>query len=535
MTPYAILAVFATLLSAALFVTLVMAWSREKALRASEERFAKIFHTSPDAINVTARDSGVCLDLNPSYVKLFGYTREEVLGHSVLPGDLGIWAHREDRERFIDGLKAHGEVLGFEAPARRKDGSLFTMLISSCLMEVDGQPCNLSITRDITERVQAEAERRRLQEERQHSEKLESLGSLAGGMAHDMNNVLAGILGTAEMLWNLFPPGDPVARSLESIVHAGVRGRDLVRALTDFARKGLAEPQLFDLNEVLRREVELLNHATLRVVQVVMDLDPFLPLLLGDPSALGSTVMTLAVNALDAMPEGGTLTLRTRVHTSGRLELTVADTGQGMTAEVQARATEPFFTTKPVGRGTGLGLARAGGTVKAHGGSMEIRSAPGQGTTIVILLPSFQSDRTDEPISERAFDRVERGDCLRILLVDDDPVILETMPPLLESLGHRVVETAALGRQALAHLRAGLQVDLVVLDHNMPGLTGTETLARLREIRPDLPVVLATGFVDAFTENLVTSLPLVWILKKPYNLREIRKALAGASAVAAGV
>ena len=504
MTLSTILALFAIIPSAALVAALVMARSREKAtraLRASEEKFARIFRTSPDAINVAVQDSGLCRDLNRSYVKMFGYSREEALGRSVLPGGLGIWVDKADRDRFVAALKAQGEVLGFEATLRRKDGSTFTALISSCLVEIGGEQCNLSLTRDITERklaeeavresaqrlelavqsgslgiwdrnlqdesllwndrmyemygvdrltfqpshshwmerivhpedrpalaaamraaledgspyhtlfravlpdgtvrhlvaygmvmrdnagrpvriigmnrdrteqVKADFERRRLQEERQHSEKLESLGSLAGGMAHDMNNVLAGILGTAEMLRERFPAADPVARSLDSIIYASGRGRDLVRTLTDFARVGVPEPRQFDLNELLRKEVELLRHSTLQKVRVVQDLDPQLPPLLGDASALGGTIMNLAVNALDAMPDGGTLAFRSRSTGPGRIALTVTDTGYGMSPEVVARAAEPFFTTKPVGKGTGLGLTRALGT----GGDPE-RAGPG--------------------------------------------------------------------------------------------------------------------------------------------------------------
>jgi PAS domain S-box-containing protein len=666
MTLSTILALFAIIPSAALVAALVMARSREKAtraLRASEEKFARIFRTSPDAINVAVQDSGLCRDLNRSYVKMFGYSREEALGRSVLPGGLGIWVDKADRDRFVAALKAQGEVLGFEATLRRKDGSTFTALISSCLVEIGGEQCNLSLTRDITERklaeeavresaqrlelavqsgslgiwdrnlqdesllwndrmyemygvdrltfqpshshwmerivhpedrpalaaamraaledgspyhtlfravlpdgtvrhlvaygmvmrdnagrpvriigmnrdrteqVKADFERRRLQEERQHSEKLESLGSLAGGMAHDMNNVLAGILGTAEMLRERFPAADPVARSLDSIIYASGRGRDLVRTLTDFARVGVPEPRQFDLNELLRKEVELLRHSTLQKVRVVQDLDPQLPPLLGDASALGGTIMNLAVNALDAMPDGGTLAFRSRSTGPGRIALTVTDTGYGMSPEVVARAAEPFFTTKPVGKGTGLGLTRALGTVKAHGGTVEIQSAPGQGTCITIQLPCFQQERSEEPAAEAPAERAPAREALRILLVDDDQVILETMPALLESLGHGV-ETASRGEEALSRLAAGLQVDLVVLDHNMPGLTGTETLVRLREQRPELPVILASGFVDAFTENLVTSLPQVWILKKPYSLREIRRILAAVSTPGARV
>jgi PAS domain S-box-containing protein len=391
----------------------------------------------------------------------------------------------------------------------------------------DGQPFRMiGVVRDRTEQVQAEAEHRRLQEERQHSEKLESLGSLAGGMAHDMNNVLAGILGTAELLRQSCADASPTARSLDSILHAAGRGRDLVRALTDFARKGLAQTQEIDLNDLLRKEVELLRHATPQKVQVLLDLDPLLPKVLGDPSALGGTFMNLGVNALDAMPDGGTLSFRTRAQGAGRIEVRVVDTGVGMAPEVLVRAMEPFFTTKPAGKGTGLGLARVYGTVKAHGGTVQILSAPGQGTAIVIQLPGYREPQAPAP---EPAERAEPRGPLRVLLVDDDPILLESIPPLLESRGHRVTAVPR-GEEALTLLEQGLEVDLVVLDHNMPGLTGAETLVKIRECRPGLPVILATGFVDGSTEAVVAGLPGVRVLNKPYRMEELCQALAAEAA-----
>ena len=534
MTQLAILAVFAIFPIAGMLAALTLIKSRERAiraLRASEEALRE----SAQRLELAARSGNLgiwdrnlqdeTLIWNDRMFELYGLER------GAFPVSFESWReqviHPEDRA-----------AVEAEMQAAIADGARYQVLFRVILpggairhigsngmviRDAAGRPVRMiGVNRDRTGRVEAEEERRLIQEDRQHSEKLESLGSLAGGMAHDMNNVLAGILGTAEMLRQQFSPGDPVARSLDSIVHASGRGRDLVRTLTDFARKGVAEPQLFDLNEMLLKEVELLRHATLQKVRVVQDLDPRLPEVLGDASALGGALMNLAVNALDAMPGGGTLSFRTRALAGGGIELTVADTGHGMAPAVLARAVEPFFTTKPVGKGTGLGLTRVYGTVKAHGGSVAIRSELGGGTTITLLLPSFQSGRGEAQAPEAA--RSEPGEALRILLVDDDPVILETMPCLLESMGHGVT-TACRGEEALDRLEAGLAVDLVVLDHNMPGLTGTETLVRLRERRPDLPVILATGFVDEFTENLVTSLPQVLILKKPYSLREIRKAL----------
>jgi PAS domain S-box-containing protein len=622
-----------------------------EALRASEEKFAKTFRLSPDAITISRIEDGVYLDVNQGFSDLTGYAAEEVIGQTSV-GALNLWVNREDRERMVRALLDHGEVTGYEASFRRKNGSILIGLLSARMLDLDGNRCVLSITRNITERkqaeealressqrlelalasgslgiwdrdlgnssetwndrmyeiygldqsvsyaafepwaerilhpedaprilaairaaidgkqpydltfriirpdgsvrhiksngivlreaegkairiiginrdrteqVEAEAERRRLQAEVLQAEKLESIGSLAGGVAHDINNVLTAILLSAEVLRGKWPDETPTARSLDVILHAGNRGRDLVRALTDFARKGLGETSSFDLNEVLRKEVELLRRTTLQKIRVVLDLDENLPLLLGTASELGSAIMNLSVNAVDAMSEGGTLTFRSRTTEDGQIELAVSDTGQGMTPEVVARAMEPFFTTKPVGKGTGLGLSRVYGTVRAHGGTVEIQSHPGLGTTIVLRLPTSPEANPEFLDSGKA--QEEPGTSWRILLVDDEGIILETVPAMLESIGH-AVETASLGEAALRRLEVRQDFDLVLLDHNMPGLTGVETLLRLRRKYPALPVILSTGFIDTGTEELLRNIPHVSILKKPYSIGEIRRTLA---------
>lgn len=619
----------------------------------SHEAWFKVFDLSPDAIDLTRLEDGVSLNANLSYLKHTGFAREEFIGHCTLPGDLGIWVRKEDRARHVADLKAHGQVFDFEAPLRRKDGSVYIGLISSALLEVDGQPCNLTFTRDITERkkaeeallesaqrlelalasgnlgiwernirdhithwddrmfelygldrfrfkpdfetwlrevvhpddvddvrrsvraaetgekpydlkfrivrpdgsirhiksngvvirgadglperviginrdrteqVEGEAERRRLQSELHHVEKLESIGSLAGGVAHDMNNVLAAILVSAETLREKCAEGDPMAKALDVILHAGGRGRDLVKALTDFARKGLGETSIFDLNEVVRKEVELLRQTTLKRVQVVMDLDASIPMIRGVASDLGGSIMNLSVNAVDAMPDGGTLTFRSKALPEGWVELTVSDTGHGMPPEVLTRAMEPFFTTKPVGKGTGLGLSRVYGTVRAHGGTLNLLSEAGGGTSVILRLPTGQEPeaRTDAPGPSKP-DAPTTS--MRILLVDDEGIILETVPALLDALGHRV-ETASLGELALQRLQTDPNFDLVILDHNMPGMTGAETLVHLRRMCPSLPVLLSTGYMDAGTEDLLSRVPRVWTLKKPYSTKDLQRVLA---------
>jgi CheY-like chemotaxis protein len=315
-----------------------------------------------------------------------------------------------------------------------------------------------------------------------------------------------------------------MAKALDVILHAGGRGRDLVKALTDFARKGLGETTAFDLNEVVRKEVELLRQTTLKRINVTMDLDPQLPLIRGVASDLGSSIMNLSVNAVDAMPDGGTLTFRSKALPEGWVELTVSDTGQGMPPEVRSRAMEPFFTTKPVGKGTGLGLSRVYGTVRSHGGTLNLWSEPGQGTSVILRLPTGQEPEAKPP--ERRPAEVERpAVSLRVLLVDDEGIILETVPALLDALGHRV-ETASLGELALQRLQTDPDFDLVILDHNMPGMTGAETLIHLRRLCPSLPVILSTGYMDAGTEDLLSRVPRVWTLKKPYSTKDLQRVLA---------
>jgi two-component system, cell cycle sensor histidine kinase and response regulator CckA len=502
----------------------VTEWKQaQEALRASEEKFSRAFRLSPDSININRLADGVYLDINEGFTRNMGYTREDVLGHSSTSADLRIWLHDTDRDALVAGLRAQGEVTGLEAAFLRKDGSIVQGLMSARLLEINGEPCILSITRDITERKSSEAERRRLEAELQHIQKLESIGALAGGVAHDMNNVLAAILGTTSVLEFKYTEDAFLQKCVSGITHAASRGRDLVQGLTDFARKGLEDSRPLDLNEVVRKEADLLARTTLRMFQIDLDLQDPLPLVLGEPSALGNVLMNLCMNARDAMPGGGTLTLRTRTLPDGRVDLTVLDTGSGMSPEVLSKAMDPFFTTKPFGKGAGMGLAVVYGTLKAHGGSVELDSRPGQGTRVHLRFPALQTpiEATIQP--EEAVEAPARP--LRILVVDDDELVLAMLPTLLESLGHRA-EIASGGQEALDRVAAGPDLDLVILDHKMPGMTGAETLAHLRARWTDLKVVISTGHVDAVVNDLVTGSPNVWSLRKPYTRAEVQKVLA---------
>lgn len=377
------------------------------------------------------------------------------------------------------------------------------------------------------ERMQAEVERRKIETELLRYQKLESLGSLAGGVAHDMNNVLTAIMGIVSVLHAQFETDPAVRRNLDLVLRATERGRKLVKGLTDFARDRLEDAVPINLNELLVQEAELLNRTTFQRIQVVMQLEEPLPLVLGEPSSLSNVLMNLCVNSIDAMPDGGRLKFGSRSLPGGGVEVHVEDTGQGMTPEVMAKALDPFFTTKPVGKGTGLGLSVVFGAIKAHGGTVEIDSEPGKGTRISLRFPSL--GLKSDPIEPAPMDTsAAEVATLRVLLVDDEALLLESISSLFRFLGHHV-EMASSGSECLDKLKAGLTVDLVVLDQNMPGLTGIETLGKIRALHPSLPVLLSSGFVDQTVEDAMADYARLGVLRKPFGIDELNSALRAIS------
>jgi PAS domain S-box-containing protein len=241
---------------------------------------------------------------------------------------------------------------------------------------------------DTTERKEAQATRAVLEAQVQHLKRVESIGRLAGGVAHDMNNVLTAILTLAELQLADAPDGTPLQADMDTIAQACLRGQSTVRGLLDFARADTPRTELVDLNELIRSEIALLGRTTLQKARLITELDAALPLVRGDRAALSQVLMNLCLNAVDAMPMGGSLSLRTRRGDDARVVVEVSDTGSGIPEEIIEKVLDPFFTTKPLGKGTGLGLSIVFGTVKSHGGSMDIRSAPDKGTTITIRLPA---------------------------------------------------------------------------------------------------------------------------------------------------
>jgi len=352
------------------------------------------------------------------------------------------------------------------------------------------------------------------------SQKLESLGTLAGGIAHDMNNVLGAILGLATTHLELQPPESSAYQAFITIAKAAVRGGKMAKSLLNFARQSPAEEHELDLNSILREEVRLLERTTLSKVNLRLALALHLRPIRGDASALTHALMNLCVNAVEAMSDEGTLTLRTRNLEGDWIEVEVEDTGSGMTREVLAKALNPFFTTKAEGKGTGLGLSLVYSTVKAHGGQLDIQSEPGRGTTVTMRFPTCEPGPQIQPAEAEPLSGPALVP-LAVLLVDDDPLMQSSTRAILECLGHSVTGVTS-GEAALAWMEAGHLPDAVILDINMPGLGGARTLARLRGLQASLPVLLCTGRVDQAALNLVEAHPKVTLLPKPFSLNELR-------------
>ena len=494
-------------------------------LQESEEKYRTIFQDSPLGIFYSTAE-GRFLEVNMALARMLGFDSPESTIREIQDIGKQIYVQSEDRSDII-AEHLHGKDCSQHLNRyRRKDGSEFVAnLYLRTIPDAEGRPAFMEgIVEDISERVKAEDEKAKIQAQLQQSQKLESLGTLAGGVAHDMNNVLGAILGLASAHIGTQPPGSPLHQSLDTICKATERGGKMVKSLLSFARQSPAESHKLDVNAILKEQVALLERTTLAKVRLEIDLEAELRPIQGDASALTHAFMNLCVNAVDAMPENGTLTLHTRNVDNDWIEVVVEDTGMGMPKEVLEKAMEPFFTTKGVGKGTGLGLSMVFSTVKAHRGQMAIESEPGQGTRVRLRFPACEQEvhlQVAEPAMAKAAP-IPHG-TLKVLLVDDDELIMSSVQMVLEVLGHSAVSTAQSGEEALAILEAGFEPDLVILDMNMPGLGGIGTLPRLRALRPEVPVVLATGRVDQTALTLASAHPGVTLISKPFGLRELQK------------
>lgn len=493
-------------------------------LSALMDRYADLYDFAPVGY-LTLGPQGDILQANLTAAKLLGTDRAYVLSSKVsnfLAGGSRRAFLAFLAERFAaGGVAASPDLACLPAPGR----------VGWIRLEASGvankDECRVAVL-DVSARKHAEDERRRFEADLHHAQKLESLGSLSAGIAHDINNVLAAIYAVVETQ-SVKAAQDPgLLNALDLIAKATKRGRNLVGGLTAFARKELLEPEPTDLNALVHQEVDLLCRSTLQMIEFDLDLVEPAPFVHAERNRLAAALMNLCVNAIDAMPNGGKLTLRTGRSSESKVTLTVEDSGLGMPPEVLQRAMDPFFTTKPFGKGTGLGLSTTYATAKSHGGSLLIDSTPGKGTRVTLVLPELAASETALPVVERPAEN--SSSALSILLVDDDELIRASIPCLLETLGHQV-ESVASGREALGWIANHPEVELIILDQNMPGLCGLETLQLLRMNWPQLPVLLSTGNIGSIPGEMLKRDAWTRVIGKPFSQREIEHALGGFSSI----
>jgi two-component system, cell cycle sensor histidine kinase and response regulator CckA len=474
-------------------------WEAEAALRQSEEQFSKAFHSSPIPICITTVAEGKFLNVNDSFLRLFGFSREEMIGRTTT--ELGIWRSPEDRGRLLEDLETNGFARDVEVALQAKSGELRTALGSAEFVNLKDESCLLVLLYDITERLNLEAQLR-------HAQKLEAVGQLAAGVAHDFNNIMTIIQGHASLLLlSGEEQSAATAESLKEISVAADRAANLTRQLLAFSRKQIMQPKPLQLNAVIGNVVKMLHRLIGETIALQCHYAPGLPLVFADATMIEQIIMNLAVNARDAMPISGQLTISTskrdadaaalRQHPDARagryVGLTVADTGCGMDAATLSRMFEPFFTTKEVGKGTGLGLATVYGIVKQHRGWIEAVSEVGKGTTLSIYIPAMaESVELPPPISLEP-DSPQGHETL--LLVEDEPALRELMAKLLRLRGYRVFAypSGAEAFEAWASHRE--TIDLLLTDVIMPGgVSGQELSRRLQADKPDLKVIFTSGY-----------------------------------------
>ncbi len=621
----------------------------EQALRLSEERFAKAFRSSPDAIALSTVTDGVYIDVNDSFLRLSGYEREEVIGHTAL--ELSLWVDPKERDALAEGLWEQGTVSNIEAHFRMKSGEVRVGLVSSEVIDLGGNPCMLTVMRDITRRKEAERKleertaylnaliensplaivahdsqdrvqmcnpaferlflyrqaelvgaqlddlikpaenpseaaeitrrvlsgetvhvvtrrrrkdgtqvevelhavpltvqgvtigayglyqditaRKELEEQLRQAQKMEAVGRLAGGVAHDFNNLLMVIRGHAEMLAEQVDADDPPHRNVSQIQKAAERAGALTQQLLAYSRKQVVEPKVLDLNVIVAEMCRMLPRLLGEDIELTAAQSVSLGRVRADRGQIEQVLLNLAVNARDAMPQGGKLTLETanvdlgeayaRRHAGVRagpyVMLAVSDTGTGMDEETLSHVFEPFFTTKDVGKGTGLGLATVFGVVQQSDGHIWVHSEPGKGTTFRVYLPRIEG-AVEETGAEKPLSGSLEG-TETILLVEDEEAVRDLVRDGLQRRGYTVLE-ARNGAEALAistHQRG--PIHLLVTDVVMPGMSGREVAHRLAPLHPKMKVLYISGYIENAVVHHGVLDPGTAFLQKPFREPEL--------------
>lgn len=496
-------------------------------LRKSEERYMDLFEHSPDMYHIVNRQ-GIIISCNQTEADRLGYRKDELVGHLLLtfyPPE----SHAAVQSLIADAFENNRQVSGHEEQIVTKGGEIVDVSVSTSIVyDESRKPVFLRIVaRDITEK-------KKLESKIFHAQRIDSIGNLAGGIAHDFNNILTSILGSTAIMKRKMRKSNQWFHFADIIETAAKRGAGLTRQLLTFARKSTPQFRPIIVNDIIEETLRLFERSTDKSIAIKKELTNDLAIIKGDDGQIQQAILNLLINARDAMPNGGTITVRSQalnpdirsasVFGEARAgefaSVSVRDAGAGMSHAVQQRIFEPFFTTKD--KGTGLGLSVVYGVVNSHGGFIMVQSEVGKGSQFTMLFPLVgDREKFQRSLKEQ---RLRHGN-EHILVVDDEEHVREMICRMLDTLGYGV-EFVESGQKALDVVKKKSEpFDLVILDMNMPTMSGKETFFKLKEIKPDLKIVISTGYSNASLEPAPLNDLVDGFLQKPYQMEELSKVL----------
>jgi PAS domain S-box-containing protein len=494
---------------------------------------------------ISTLDEGVYVDVNESFTSSLGFARDEIIGRTPL--ELELYANPEDRKKFIAGLREFGIIRNYEIQVRTRNGKLRDGLFYADTIRLHGRACILSVMTDITEVKRTETERLKMEIQLRNTQKFESLGLLAGGIAHDFNNLLMAVLGNAEAALDILPEDDPARAYLNSIERAGQRAADLTRQMLAYSGRDHFEAKALDVSQLVTEMTGLMEIGLSKKAGLKLLLTENLPSVIADAGQIQQVIMNIVSNASEALDEtGGLITVSTGytrmedeeinkavfhedAHSGLYVYIEVSDTGCGIAPDGIAQMFDPFYSTKCTGRG--LGMAVVQGIVQGHKGIISVQSKTGQGATIRVSLPATSADPQRFMAANAPVPTQKWQGSGKILVVDDEEDIRSLAQMALERFGFSVL-LANDGVHAIDLFREHRnEIALVLLDMTMPRMDGRETFLALRELRPDVPVVVASGYSEHDIARRFSDISFQGVLTKPYRrsqlLERVRKALAG--------
>ena len=497
-------------------------------VRKSEERYTNLFEHSPD-INFLVNREGIIVSCNQTAASHLGFTKEELVGYPVF-SLYPAADHEQARARLREIFDNARDIAGIEERLIKQTGEIIDVSVNTTLMPGDAETPALvhTVARDITEK-------KRLDAQIIHAQRIDSIGNLAGGISHDFNNILTSILGSTAIMKRKMKKTDTWYHFADIIETAARRGAALTRQLLTFARKGAVHFRPVVIPDIIEETLRLFERSIDKTITISYSPPTEFSLINGDDGQIQQALLNILINARDAMPDGGMITVQAAVdrvperliipgfdaRPGDYVTITVTDTGVGMDSRTLERIFEPFFTTKERGKGTGLGLAVVYGVANAHGGYVTVRSVPGSGSTFILHFPLLSGAEGYRRSSRQT--RMARG-TERVLVVDDETEVGEIIGNMLTSLGYQTTIVDS-GRKAVALIRKKERFDVVVLDLNMPKMSGKDTLIKLRAIDQRLPIVISTGYSDQMAALGELRDRANAFLQKPYQLEELSSAL----------